>query len=103
LIGWNGHSSQGRAAYNSPWTALADADRQLYGEPNPAENRRQVIWDYARMCDDMLGMHSVRTLVKPIAYGGSMTDRLSCFSFIFCFLSLLFQRWIQGKSRLPLS
>jgi hypothetical protein len=83
LIGWNGHLSQGRAAYNSPWTTLADADRQLYGEPNPAENRRQVIWDYARMCDDMLGMHSVRTLVKPIAYG--------CLSpFIFCFFFFFF-------------
>ena len=33
----------GRAAYNSPWLCLADADRSVFGaEANAAQNRRQV-------------------------------------------------------------
>lgn len=33
----------GRAAYNTPWQCLADADRVLYGEPNPMPSRRVLL------------------------------------------------------------
>lgn len=67
----------GRAAYNMPWDALADADRAVFGAPtNAATSRRQVLADYAVWADSMLGhwkveadghkSPSVRTLVKPL-------------------------------------
>lgn len=59
---------QGRAAYNHPWQSLADIDRLVYGEPNPALSRRQVVTDYARMAEiEMPDLHT-RTLVKPLQH-----------------------------------
>lgn len=46
----------GRAAYNDPWGVLADADVHLFGEAtNPATSRRQVIQDYCKYADAMVG------------------------------------------------
>ena len=36
----------GRAAYNDPWHTLADADRRLFGVPNPGLSRREVVARY---------------------------------------------------------
>ena len=33
----------GRAAYNNPWQCLADADRVVFGEPNPCPSRRALL------------------------------------------------------------
>ena len=42
----------GRAAYKAPWQTLSDADRCIFGEAsNPATSRRQVLADYAALCD----------------------------------------------------
>ncbi len=42
----------GRAAYHTPWHALADADAGLYGAPtNPATSRRAVLAAYAAYAD----------------------------------------------------
>lgn len=59
---------QGRAAYHHPWHALADIDRLVYGEPNPAQSRRQVITDFARMTETELPHLNARTLVKPLQH-----------------------------------
>ncbi|MEW5310772.1 MAG: hypothetical protein WDW38_002536 [Sanguina aurantia] len=67
----------GRAAYNDPWSTLSDADRAVFGEAtNPAVSRRQVLKDYGRYADAMVGRWhvkddghrdpSVRTLLRPI-------------------------------------
>ncbi|PSC72239.1 tRNA-dihydrouridine synthase A [Micractinium conductrix] len=67
----------GRAAYNMPWDALADADRAVFGAAtNAATSRRQVLADYAAWADGMIGhwrveadgfkSPNVRTLVKPL-------------------------------------
>lgn len=67
----------GRAAYNTPWHCLADADRAVFGAAsNPATSRRQVLRDYAAYGDAVLGKFTnadtaakhpnVRTVVKPI-------------------------------------
>ncbi len=46
----------GRAAYNTPWHCLADADRAVFGaDSNPATSRRQVLRDYAAYGDAVLG------------------------------------------------
>eukprot|EP00899_Mesostigma_viride_P028268 jgi/Mesvir1/8626/Mv13048-RA.1 len=61
----------GRAAYNRPWDALADCDRLLYGEPNPASSRRQVVEEYCEYGDATVGRYgqfrpTVRALAKPL-------------------------------------
>lgn len=70
----------GRAAYNTPWHCLADADRAVFGaETNPATSRRQVLREYAAYGDAILGRFSndrpdatvmrhpnVRAVVKPL-------------------------------------
>eukprot|EP00892_Ulva_mutabilis_P003385 jgi/Ulvmu1/1418/UM011_0147.1 len=67
----------GRAAYNMPWNVLACADTQVFGcESDPAISRRQVIQDYCRYADAMIGRWSikddgyqtpsVRLLLKPL-------------------------------------
>eukprot|EP00879_Flechtneria_rotunda_P031649 GHRR01034596.1.p1 GENE.GHRR01034596.1~~GHRR01034596.1.p1 ORF type:complete len:365 (+),score=55.04 GHRR01034596.1:341-1435(+) len=46
----------GRAAYNDPWGTLGDADVAVFGaESNPAMSRRQVIQDYCKYADAMIG------------------------------------------------
>jgi tRNA-dihydrouridine synthase A len=46
----------GRAAYNDPWGVLGDADVSVFGaEQNGAANRRQVVQEYCRYGDAMLG------------------------------------------------
>jgi hypothetical protein len=46
----------GRAAYNDPWGVLGDADVAIFGaEQNGAANRRQVVEQYCRYGDAMLG------------------------------------------------
>jgi len=46
----------GRAAYNDPWGVLGDADVAVFGEPcNAAVSRRQVIEDYCKYADAMIG------------------------------------------------
>jgi len=45
----------GRAAYQTPWHALADVDRRLFpGESNPCANRRELLLRYAEWCDGVL-------------------------------------------------
>jgi tRNA-dihydrouridine synthase A len=66
----------GRAAYYYPWQTLSNVDSIVYGEENPAVNRRQVLKEYAEYADQMCGRWgvaddghknpSVRTLMKPI-------------------------------------
>ncbi|KAL4452462.1 hypothetical protein ABPG75_008124 [Micractinium tetrahymenae] len=67
----------GRAAYNMPWDALANADVAVFGAAeNAATSRRQVLSDYAAWADTMIGRWrtaedghkspNVRTLVKPL-------------------------------------
>ncbi|GAB4818729.1 hypothetical protein N2152v2_005775 [Parachlorella kessleri] len=67
----------GRAAYNTPWEALADADRAVFGaDSNPATSRRQVLEAYAKYADGLLEASrqrqdgrrglSVRLLFKPL-------------------------------------
>ncbi|RYG47650.1 tRNA dihydrouridine(20/20a) synthase DusA, partial [archaeon] len=43
----------GRAAYNNPWI-FADADRQLFGMPNPGLSRREVVSKYLEYTDELL-------------------------------------------------
>lgn len=43
----------GRAAYHNPWL-LADADRRLFGVPNPGLSRREVIEQYLTYADNIL-------------------------------------------------
>ena len=67
----------GRAAYHDPWGVLANADVTVWGEKeNPGGSRRQVLYEYAKYADGMVGrwgvkedgyrMPSVRTLTKPL-------------------------------------
>jgi tRNA-dihydrouridine synthase A len=67
----------GRAAYKTPWHTLANSDRLIFGEEeNPCASRRQLLTDYAEMCDRALEergpmesshMRSVvRKMVKPL-------------------------------------
>lgn len=52
----------GRAAYNMPWQTLAQADTMIFGAAeNAAQSRRQVLADYCKYADPMLG----RWFVKP--------------------------------------
>ena len=45
----------GRAAYQTPWHALADVDRRLFpGESNPCANRLELLQRYAEWCDGIL-------------------------------------------------
>lgn len=53
----------GRAAYNDPWGLLGDVDVAVFGaEANAAANRRQVVQDYCKYADAMLGrwVHTAR-------------------------------------------
>lgn len=46
----------GRAAYHDPWGVLGDADVAVFGaESNPAVSRRQVIQEYCKYADAMIG------------------------------------------------
>jgi len=46
----------GRAAYNDPWGVLGDADVSVFGaQQNRAANRRQVLEEYCKYGDSMLG------------------------------------------------
>eukprot|EP00850_Spirogloea_muscicola_P010402 SM000061S19229 [mRNA] locus=s61:277211:281484:- [translate_table: standard] len=61
----------GRAAYNSSFHVLGDADRAIYGMPNRASSRRQVLEEYAAYADcalHTLGPNnpSLHTLIKPL-------------------------------------
>lgn len=66
----------GRGIANAPWTALADADRALWGEENPAASRRDVLERYAAYAADAHGRFgvkkdgyanpSVRAMFKPL-------------------------------------
>lgn len=65
----------GRAAYNNPWI-LADADRRIFGVPNPRLSRRQVVAAYLDYAEDFLaagaaedknaGLYGQFELIKPI-------------------------------------
>ena len=45
----------GRAAYQTPWHALADTDRRLFPDAeNPCANRRDLLIKYAEWCDGVL-------------------------------------------------
>jgi tRNA-dihydrouridine synthase len=59
----------GRAAYNRPWRLLSDADRRLFGEPNPGLSRREVVaryLDYAEALPGALPAGEARmSLYKP--------------------------------------
>jgi tRNA-dihydrouridine synthase A len=67
----------GRAAYHTPWHLLGDADRYIFGaDSNPTSSRRQVLEEYTKYADAMVGRYcvkpdghkvpSVRTMVKPL-------------------------------------
>ncbi|WIA28060.1 hypothetical protein OEZ86_010645 [Tetradesmus obliquus] len=67
----------GRAGYNDPWGVLSDADVAVFGAAsNPAVSRRQVIADYCKYADGIVGRWQVkddgyhdpniRVLVRPI-------------------------------------
>jgi tRNA-dihydrouridine synthase A len=67
----------GRAAYNDPWNTLANADVAIFGaESNQFNSRREVLREYAKYADDMIGRWnikedghrypSVRILTKPL-------------------------------------
>ena len=67
----------GRAAYNDPWNVLANADVAIWGaDSNPAASRREVLREYAKYADSMIGRWSVkedghrypsvRVLTKPL-------------------------------------
>ncbi|KAK9861204.1 hypothetical protein WJX84_007819 [Apatococcus fuscideae] len=67
------------AAYNSPWECLSDADRAVFGaSSNPAQSRRQVLRDYCKYADNIIGRWAkgpeskghvspnVRAVAKPL-------------------------------------
>ena len=67
----------GRAAYGEPWHVLSTADTDVFGAAaNPAANRKELLYAYARYADGKIGslcvnpdghkMPSLRTLTKPI-------------------------------------
>ena len=68
----------GRAAYETPWHALADADRAVFGrEGNPCAHRRELLDRYAEWADQVLAARAagstqygtvvtVRKLAKPL-------------------------------------
>uniref|UniRef100_A0A7S3R3J5 DUS-like FMN-binding domain-containing protein n=1 Tax=Dunaliella tertiolecta TaxID=3047 RepID=A0A7S3R3J5_DUNTE len=67
----------GRAAYNDPWGVLGNADKAVFGaDSNPAISRRQVLSEYSKYADTMVGSWgckpdghkepSVRTVFKPL-------------------------------------
>ncbi|KAK9818858.1 hypothetical protein WJX74_002305 [Apatococcus lobatus] len=69
----------GRAAYNNPWECLSDADRAVFGaSSNPAQSRRQVLRDYCKYADSVIGKWAkgpeskghvspnVRAVAKPL-------------------------------------
>lgn len=67
----------GRAAYGQPWQVLSSADTDVFGAAaNPAANRKEMLYAYARYADGKIGslgvkpdghkMPSLRTLTKPI-------------------------------------
>jgi tRNA-dihydrouridine synthase A len=67
----------GRAAYNDPWSTLANADVAIWGaESNPVASRRELLDKYAVYADSMLGrwgikedghrVPNVRCLTKPL-------------------------------------
>eukprot|EP00850_Spirogloea_muscicola_P007232 SM000036S13276 [mRNA] locus=s36:352871:357132:+ [translate_table: standard] len=61
----------GRAAYHSSFHVLGDADRAIYGVPNRASSRRQILEDYCAYADcalHTLGPNnpSLHTLIKPL-------------------------------------
>lgn len=67
----------GRAAYNDPWNTLANADVAIWGaDSNQFNSRREVLQEYAKYADDMIGRWSikedghrypsVRALIKPL-------------------------------------
>jgi tRNA-dihydrouridine synthase len=62
----------GRAAYNRPWGVLADADRRLFGAPNPGLSRREVVaryLEYAEALPATLPESEARmSLYKPFEF-----------------------------------
>lgn len=67
----------GRAAYGQPWQVLSSADTDVFGAAsNPAANRKELLYAYARYADGEIGsigvkpdghkMPSLRTLTKPL-------------------------------------
>eukprot|EP00271_Cylindrocystis_brebissonii_P005028 TRINITY_DN1697_c0_g7_i1.p1 TRINITY_DN1697_c0_g7~~TRINITY_DN1697_c0_g7_i1.p1 ORF type:complete len:402 (-),score=59.26 TRINITY_DN1697_c0_g7_i1:634-1839(-) len=69
---WGVHGVMiGRAAYSSPWAILGDADRVIYGVPNCATSRREVLEQYVEYADRAKGRYgehrpSLRNLVMPL-------------------------------------
>lgn len=65
----------GRAAYNNPWM-FADADRRIFGVPNPGLSRREVIAEYLRYAEEVvaalpepyvsMGNNRVFEVAKPL-------------------------------------
>jgi len=66
----------GRGAYKMPWLCLADADRAVFGQPNAARNRREVIEQYIQYGERVYGTYgtykdgrpnpSLQTLACPL-------------------------------------
>ena len=67
----------GRAAYQRPWHTLGSVDTEIFGESeNPSSSRRQVINEYAELCDKQIDSqcelfgcerkHVLRKMVKPL-------------------------------------
>lgn len=65
----------GRAAYNNMWI-FADADRRLFGAPNPGFSRREIIHKYLEYCETVIdtlpedekkmSLYKPFELVKPL-------------------------------------
>ena len=56
----------GRAAFHAPWQ-LADADRALFGTPNPGLSRREVVAAYVRYADEAWARHTREYAVDAAA------------------------------------
>ena len=48
-----------------PWLCLADADRSVFGKPNPAKNRREVIKKYIEYGEQVYGTYGTYKDGRP--------------------------------------
>ena len=80
----------GRAAYANPWL-LADADRRLFGAPNPVENRHEAVeamLSYAeRLAAGGIRLHAVARHIHGLFQG--------------CPGARAFRRHLAGNAHLP--